>query len=119
MRWLVLVVVLGCASASTPSNSASAEEDRGPTRADIDPAVEAAPQPGNRSYRVSVHADHVDVLSDDGFPGRALEPVLHAGAVELHDYEHVGVTTLRFATEGEMVGPFVLVWGSDRYELSP
>lgn len=117
MRWLVLSVVLGCASASTPSNSTPAEEDRGPTRADIDPAVEVAPQPP--TYRVSVHADHVDVLSDDGFPGRALEPVLHAGSVELHDYEHVGVTTLRFASEGEMTGPFVLVWGNDRYELSP
>jgi len=59
----------------------------------------------------------VDVQSDEGFPGRALDPVLRAGEVELRDYEHVGIDTLRFSTDAELHGPFVLHWGSDTYEL--
>ena len=117
MRSLVLIAVLGCASSSTTPNASSIEEERGPTRADIDPGTRVAPSVP--SYRVSVHADHVDVHSDDGFPGRALDPVLHAGDLELHDYEHVGIDTLRFRSETRLEGPFELHWGSEVHELAP
>ena len=114
MRWLVLIIAVGCASSSTPSTEPNVE--RGPTRADIDPAVHVAPRAP--SYGVSVHPGYVDVHSAEGFPGRALDPVLHAGELELREYEHVGVEVLRFATEVEVRGPFELHWGSDVYELS-
>lgn len=110
----IAVMLVACAS-STPAPSSNVE--RGPTRADRDPQVRVAAP--TLSYRVSVHAEHVDVHSDDGFPGRALDPVLVAGDVELQDYEHVDVETLRFRTEQPVGGPFTLRWGNDRYELEP
>lgn len=117
MRWLVLIVVSGCASSTPVAEPPVVAAERGPTRADIDPAARIAPSPP--SYRVSVHPGHVDVHSVEGFPGRALDPVLVVGEVELRDYEHVGIDTLRFASEERLEGPYELRWGNDVYELQP
>ncbi len=72
-------------------------------------------------------APHALVLkSDAGWPGRALDPVLHIGDLHFHDYVHVDRTTLRFVVDDVRrlgVGDAVFVqYGEEtrtRVRLSP
>jgi hypothetical protein len=91
MRWIVLVImVAGCAERG---------EDESSQRA-------AAVQPGVPSVRrVAVSGFELvpgrpgafDVRAAEGWPGRALDPVLIIGELRFHEYEFPARDTIRFA----------------------
>lgn len=65
----------------------------------------------------SENALRFDVHSPAGWPGRALDPVLHVGELQLTRYEHVTIQVLRFVLADRAVAsegaPVALQWGDD------
>lgn len=129
------------------AESSTATGGEGPTREQLEPVMpvmedgadperngelpdEDAPPsltvaPGTEPWGDDGHGEWVraeaplrfDVISPSGWPGRALDPVLHVGELRLVRYEHVTVQVLRFVladraavTEG---APVALQWGED------
>jgi len=59
----------------------------------------------------------IDLRRPAGWPGRALDPVLHVGPLRFRDYAHAGPEVLRFVADAAALpeGAEVAVWwGDDR-----
>jgi hypothetical protein len=68
----------------------------------------------------------LDVQREGGFPGRAVDPVLHVGALRFLYYEHVGGDVLRFIVADRAALPeeaeIFVQWGDDersRIDVAP
>ena len=60
---------------------------------------EALAEDGMGSKQLSGQAVQVDIESA-GWPGRAMEPVLHVGQLRFNSYSHVSPTVLRYVVDG-------------------
>lgn len=60
----------------------------------------------------------IDLIREDGFGGRALDPVLHVGQLRFTRYEHPAPDRMRFVVADRAVLPesatVTLQWGDDR-----
>ena len=134
-------------SAEDPNEGGSEAELEGPSRADRETEFNVDPPPsdedpseprlelsrsddpwGNDGQGAWVRATaqmRFDVRQADGWPGRALDPVLHVGELRLTRYDFIGIDVLRFVLADVAVvppgAPVALQWGDDettRVELS-
>jgi hypothetical protein len=129
---------------AAPAGVVSAE--RGPTRASRE-AARAAPEPepvaatpvvvrlalygitaaeGEDGHGRVVPAPYpvaLDLTRDDGWPGRALDPVLHFGSLRFVRYEHVDPLVLRYVAADRNALPgdaeIAIQWGEDTASRLP
>jgi hypothetical protein len=113
----------------------------GPTRADLEnvqPVRTAEPdfsvlgfytrvapydfgEDGQGNLTQSIRPVSLDIQAAQGWPGRALDPVLYMGDLRFYHYEYIGIDTLRFIAadlEQLPIGEEVLLqYGDDRSSL--
>ena len=105
---------------AAPEEAGPAASPATPPRAEVTLAlspVEATEAEDGRGRMVpATDPVAIDLRSDAGWPGRALDPVLHVGPLRFARYEHVDPTILRFvaADRGALPAAEVaLQWGDD------
>ena len=108
MRFITLtLVLLACADSPDPVQPPTPVAQQPTVRAQpplevqarLEWVGEALAEDGTGGKRLSGQAVHVNI-EREGWPGRAMEPVLLVGQLRFNSYSHVSPTVLRYVVDG-------------------